>query len=662
MTIKDKAPGTKRQAQRSPLRIGVDTGGTFTDFVLERDGHLTLFKLPSTPSDPSLAIRQGLERICAETAAQLDRLEVVHGTTVGTNALLQRRGARIALVTTRGFEDVLVIGRQARPELYNLNAIKPPSLVEDELRLGVRERVVASGEVIEALEERELEELVEKVKRAGVEAVAISLLFSFLHPEHEERIASALAPLGVPLSISSRILPEYREYERTSTVAINAYLQPLMGRYLNRLSAAKLRVMQSSGGSISADVAAVEPVRTILSGPSGGVVGALRAAQSAGIKNVITFDMGGTSTDVALCDGGAIRTTNEATVAGFPVAVSVMDIHTVGAGGGSIARVDEGGSLRVGPESAGADPGPACYGRSLLPTVTDAHVVLGHFGGAGLLGGEFKLDEQRARDAIAHLADDLSRVAGKRTGITAAAEGVLAVANTNMERALRHISVERGHDPRQFALMPFGGAGGLHAVDLARALRIPTVIVPTAPGALSAVGVLVADVIKDQSRTVMFTSKQIAKLGKVFVEMEREATKVLRGEGFPSSKQRHERSLAMRYRGQSFELEVRDTTGNLAAAFHRAHRERYGYAQEQSEIEIVSARVRSFGLVEKLAQRKISSRDKRSYGNIYRREELGAGAKLKTPCIVTEYSATTLIDADSKARIDSYGNILISVG
>jgi len=650
-------------ASRQLIRIGVDTGGTFTDFVFERDGRLTLFKLPSTPSDPSLAIRQGLDRICAETGAQLDRLEVVHGTTVGTNALLQRRGARIALVTTRGFEDVLVIGRQARPELYNLNAIKPPPLVTDELRMGVRERVVASGEVIEPLDERELESLVEKVKRAGVEAAAISLLFSFLHPEHEELIASALAPLGVPLSISSRILPEYREYERTSTVVINAYLQPLMGRYLNRLSATKLRVMQSSGGSISAEVAAVEPVRTILSGPSGGVVGALRAAQSAGIKNVITFDMGGTSTDVALCDSGAIHTTNEATVAGLPVAVSVMDIHTVGAGGGSIARVDEGGSLRVGPESAGADPGPACYGRSLLPTVTDAHVVLGHFGGAGLLGGEFKLDEQRARDAIAKLAEDLSRVSGKRTSITAAAQGVLAVANTNMERALRHISVERGHDPRQFALLPFGGAGGLHAVDLARALRIPTVIVPTAPGALSAVGVLVADVIKDQSRTVMFTHqpKEIAKLGKVFVEMEGKATKVLRSEGFPSSKQRHERSLAMRYRGQSFELEVRDTARDLAAAFHRAHRERYGYAQEQSEIEIVSARVRSFGLVEKLAQRKIESGENKSANNIYRRDELRAGAKLKTPCIVTEYSATTLIDADSKARIDAYGNILISL-
>jgi N-methylhydantoinase A len=651
-------------ASRQLIRIGVDTGGTFTDFVFERDGHLTLFKLPSTPSDPSLAIRQGLDRICAETGAQLDRLEVVHGTTVGTNALLQRRGARIALVTTRGFEDVLVIGRQARPELYNLNAVKGRPLVEDDLRLGVCERVVASGEVIEPLDERELDALVEKLRRAEIEAVAISLLFSFLHPEHEERIASALASLGVPLSISSRILPEYREYERTSTVVINAYLQPLMGRYLNRLSTTKLRVMQSSGGSISAEVAAIEPVRTILSGPSGGVVGALRAAHSAGIKNVITFDMGGTSTDVALCDSGSIRTTNEATVAGLPVAVSVMDIHTVGAGGGSIARVDEGGSLRVGPESAGADPGPACYGRSLLPTVTDAHVVLGHFGGAGLLGGEFKLDEKRARDAVAKLADDLSRVSGKRTSINAAAEGVLAVANANMERALRHISVERGHDPQRFALLPFGGAGGLHAVELARALRIPTVIVPTAPGALSAVGVLVADVIKDQSRTVMFTygAQETRKLAKVFAEMEREAAKVLRGEGFPRSRQRHERSLAMRYRGQSFELEVKDTTSDLAKAFHRAHRERYGYSQEQSEIEIVSARLRSFGLVEKLAQRKIETGKSRSHGNIYRREELRAGAKLKTPCIVTEYSATTLIDADSKARVDSFGNILITVG
>jgi len=668
-------------ASRQPIRIGVDTGGTFTDFVFERDGRLELFKLPSTPSDPSVAIQQGLNRICAETGARLDRVEVVHGTTVGTNALLQRRGARIALVTTRGFEDVLVIGRQARPELYNLNAVKPPPLVADELRLGVSERVVASGEVIEPLSERDLRSLIRKLKRERVEAVAICLLFSFLHPEHEERIASALASLEAPLSISSRILPEYREYERTSTVVINAYLQPLMGRYLRRLSGEQntklnLRVMQSSGGSISAGVAAVEPVRTILSGPSGGVVGALRAAHSAGIANVITFDMGGTSTDVALCDSGAIRTTNEAMVAGLPVAVSVMDIHTVGAGGGSIARVDEGGSLRVGPESAGADPGPACYGRSLLPTVTDAHVVLGHFGGAGLLGGEFKLDEKRSTEALSKLAGDLSKVSGKRTSVVAAAEGVLSVANTNMERALRHISVERGHDPRQFALLPFGGAGGLHAVDLARALRIPAIIAPTAPGALSALGVLVADVIKDQSRTVMFRyeEKQIARLGKVFAEMEKEAATVLRGEGFSRARQRHERSLAMRYRGQSFELEVRNTSGDLRAAFHRAHCERYGYAQEQSEIEIVSARVRSLGLVEKLPQTKLSRGKAKPHEKVtahlhglkatvalYRREQLSANVKLITPCIVTEYSATTLIDADSKARSDPFGNLIIDL-
>jgi N-methylhydantoinase A len=664
---------------RDPLRVGVDTGGTFTDFVFDQNGQISLFKVPSTPADPSLAISQGLERICTEINVPLTHIEVVHGTTVGTNALLQRRGARTALITTKGFEDVLVIGRQARPELYNLNAVKPPPLVPDELRLGVAERVVASGEVLQALDETSLGALVEKLRGENVESVAVSLLFSFLHPQHEEQVEKAIAALGVPVSISSRILPEYREYERTSTVVINAYLQPLMGRYLKRLNSGfGLRVMQSSGGSISAEMAAVEPVRTILSGPSGGVVGALRAAQSAGLGNIITFDMGGTSTDVALCDGGAIRTTNEATVAGLPVAVSVMDIHTVGAGGGSIARVDEGGSLRVGPESAGADPGPACYGRSLLSTVTDAHVVLGHFGGGGLLGGEFKLDAKRAHEAMQQLANDLSRVSGTRCSVVAAAEGVLSVANTNMERALRHISVERGHDPRQFALLPFGGAGGLHAVELARALRIPLVIAPPAPGALSAVGVMVADVIKDQSRTVMFTNepKQIARLGKVFADMEREAGALLRAEGFARAKQRHERSLAMRYRGQSFELEVKTTTGDIAGSFHRAHRERYGYAQEASEIEIVSARLRSFGLVPKLPVRKISvaSGTAKPHGNVvtyfggrkvnahvYRRDELRGGVKLKTPCIVTEYSATTLIPGDARARVDKCGNILIEL-
>ena len=672
--------------KKPKVRVGVDTGGTFTDFVFEQDSRLQVFKLPSTPSDPSQAITEGLNRIC-ETGLTLEDIEVVHGTTVGTNALLQRRGARTALVTTRGFEDVLVIGRQARPELYNLNAIKPPALVVDELRLGVTERVVASGEVIERLNERELPKLVSKLKHSGAESVAISLLFSFLHPEHEERIASALEVLGIPLSISSRILPEYREYERTSTVVINAYLQPLMGRYLKRLTTSatngrpfSLRVMQSSGGSISADLAANEPVRTILSGPSGGVVGALRSARAAGFDNIITFDMGGTSTDVALCDGGSIRTTNEAVVAGFPVAVSVMDIHTVGAGGGSIARVDEGGSLRVGPESAGADPGPACYGRSDLPTVTDAHVVLGHFGGVGLLGGDFPLDEKRANAVMSKLAADLTKASGKRCRVVAAAEGVVSVANTNMERALRHISVERGHDPRQFTLLPFGGAGGLHAVELARSLRIPTIIAPTSGGALSAIGVLVADVIKDQSRTVMLAcdTTSLKTLPQVFKDMEREARAVLKAEGFSDKKQRHERSLAMRYRGQSFELEVKETSGAIAAAFHRTHRERYGYAQEGSQVEIVSVKLRSLGLVEQMRQQKLPAQRQPSKAKphekvmaylsgqrvsvgVYRRDELKAGTRLTTPCIVTEYSATTLLPDDVEARLDEFGNLIIQM-
>ena len=538
---------TKKVRTSDRVRAGVDTGGTFTDFVFESEGELRIFKLASTPDDPSRAITEGLRRIAEETGLHLSALDVVHGTTVGTNALLQRRGARTALVTTSGFEDVIEIGRQARPELYNLNAVKPSPLVSSELRFGVRERVVASGEVIEPLEENEVAVLLEKLRRANCESIAISLLFSFAHPKHERLIAKALAALGVPLSVSHQVLPEYREYERTSTVTVNAYLQPLMGRYLGRLSVSAagetkqtsatnrrtkskdqrpgLRVMQSSGGSISAAAAANEPVRTILSGPAGGIVGALRAGRTAGFENIITFDMGGTSTDVALCDRDGMRLTNEATVAGVPVAVPMMDIHTVGAGGGSIARVDEGGSLRVGPESAGADPGPACYGRTLLPTVTDAHVVLGHFPGAALLGGEFKLDEARAREALNKLTSEMSKAARRKVNINDAAHGVLDVVTTNMERALRHISVERGNDPREFALVPFGGAGGLHAVALARTLRIPRILVPASPGALSAVGVLAADVVKDQSRTVMLDAARDIelRLERVFGEMEKQA-------------------------------------------------------------------------------------------------------------------------------------------
>ncbi|MEP6707711.1 MAG: hydantoinase/oxoprolinase family protein [Pyrinomonadaceae bacterium] len=663
------------------VRVGVDTGGTFTDFVFETKKKLRVFKLASTPHDPSSAITEGLKRIAAETGARLSALEVVHGTTVGTNALLQRRGARTALVTTRGFEDVLVIGRQARPELYNLNAVKPPPLIPTALRFGVRERVAASGEVIEKLDKNDVAALLRDLRKARVESIAICLLFSFLVPEHEKQIADALESLNVPLSISHEILPEYREYERTSTLAINAYLQPLMGSYLSRLGARtrRLRVMQSSGGSISAAAAAREPVRTILSGPAGGIVGATRAAQAAGFENLITFDMGGTSTDVALCDRAVLRLTNEAMVAGMPVAVPMLDIHTVGAGGGSIARVDEGGSLRVGPESAGADPGPACYGKSLFPTVTDAHVVLGHLPGAALLGGEFKLDEKRSRKALIRLAADLGSAARRKVSAIEAAQGVLEVVNVNMERALRHVSVERGHDPREFALMPFGGAGGLHAVELARGLRIPRVILPAHPGALSAVGIVASDVVKDQSRTIMLEVERgrVRQLEGVFRAMERLARAALGREGFPKSRQRHDQSLAMRYKGQSFELEIKNSRGDLAAAFHRAHRERYGYAQEKNTIEVVTARLRSLGLVAKLSVERTKTpaavkgpakpndyvetylAGKLVRASVYDREQLKAGARLRAPCIITEYSATTLIPAGARARVDQFGNLIV---
>ncbi|HLM55181.1 MAG TPA: hydantoinase/oxoprolinase family protein [Pyrinomonadaceae bacterium] len=677
-----KGGGEKR------VRVGVDTGGTFTDFVAQTGGRAVVFKLPSTPDDPSRAIAEGLRRVARETGARLRDLEVVHGTTVGTNALLERRGARAALVTTKGFEDVLVIGRQARARLYDLGWSRPAPLVPEALRFGVRERIGADGSVIEELDDGEVSALVRKLKRAGAESIAVCLLFSFADASHERRIEHALREElpDVPLSISHRILPEYREYERTSTVAINACLQPLMGAYLSRLGAhlpgRRLRVMQSSGGSISAGVAADEPVRTILSGPAGGVVGATHASVGAGLPDVITFDMGGTSTDVALCAGGRLRLTNEAAVSGLPVAVPVLDIHTVGAGGGSIARVDAGGSLRVGPESAGADPGPACYGRSLLPTVTDANLVLGRFGGADLLGGDFPLDEARARKALTGLAGEMAAAAGRAVSAEEAALGVVRVVNAGMERALRAVSVERGHDPRAFTLVTFGGAGGLHAAELARGLRVPRVVVPRDPGALSAVGCLRADVVKNTSRTLMLEEgpRAGAAIERHFREMERAARAALKREGFEQARQRHERTVAARYRGQSFELEVEWGGGRgLSERFHREHEARYGYAQTSGAVEIVSARLRSSGLVEKLeegparrvrASTKVTAphRTARVYFEggarevaVYRREQLRPGARLQTPCVVTEYSSTTLVTQGARAFLDGAGNLIIEL-
>jgi N-methylhydantoinase A len=688
----------KRGREEARVRVGVDTGGTFTDFVYMAGGRARIFKVPSTPDDASRAIVEGLRRVAREAGVSLRDLEVVHGTTVGTNALLERQGARAALVTTEGFEDVLVIGRQARASLYDLNWARPAPLVEDRLRFGVRERVAADGSVVEELTDEDVASLVRKLKRARVESIAVCLLFSFARPEHERKIERAImeALPNVPLSVSHRILPEYREFERTSTVAINAYLQPLLGSYLERLgshvSPRRLRVMQSSGGSISARAAAVEPVRTILSGPAGGVVGATHEARAAGFEEIITFDMGGTSTDVALCASGHVRLTNEANVAGLPVAVPMLDIHTVGAGGGSIARVDAGGSLRVGPQSAGAVPGPACYGRSDLPTVTDANLVLGRFGGADLLGGEFKLDEARAVGALNALARGMSEASGRAVTAIEAALGVVRVVNAGMERALRAVSVERGFDPRACALVSFGGAGGLHASELARALRVPRVVVPREPGALSALGCLRADVLKSLSRTLMLevgdegARTNVAARGsageieRAFAALEREARAALKREGFEDARQRHVRTIAARYRGQSFELELAWSGGRrLVERFHAEHEARYGYAQTANSIEVVSARLLSAGLVEELKE-EIRARARQSRSTVpprstarvyfdegarevavYRREELDAGARLRSPCVVTEYSSTTLVPAFARASTDARRNLIIEL-
>ncbi len=678
--------------RRATLRIGVDTGGTFTDFIAVLGARQLAFKIPSTPHAPAEAILQGLARILSELAGEQFDPQIVHGTTVATNALLERKGARTALITTAGFEDVLEIGRQARPDLYNFNGTRPAPLVPAELRFGVNERIAADGSVLTVLSVTELAKLTRQLKRVRVESIAVSLLFSFAHPAHEQAIAAALAELNVPISISHEILPEYREYERTSTVVINAYLAPLVSRYLQQLVAqlnsefripnSALRIMQSSGGSISAETAAREPVRTILSGPAGGVVAATRCAALAGYADALTFDMGGTSTDVALCQG-APRTTNEAQITGLPVAVPMLDIHTVGAGGGSIAYVDAGGALRVGPESAGADPGPACYGKGRLQdiraTVTDANCVLGRFAGGGLLNGEMKLDEARAAAALDELAAAMSKASAQRVTRAQAALGVIRVANANMERALRLVSIERGYDPRRFTLVSFGGAGGLHAAALAEALRIPRVLIPANPGAFSALGVLLADVVKDYSRTVMLTVEAGDALPRSvaaeFARMEKQATRDLRAEGFSAAQSQLVRALAMRYRGQSFELEIA-ATGDVLRAFHQAHQARYGHADAGKAVEIVSLRLRAIGVTEKPALaaaariRKHQAKPARTAEvvltgkpvrvPVYEREALVPGAQLAAPAIVVEYGSTTLLPGGWQAGVDRWQNLVLA--
>jgi N-methylhydantoinase A len=676
------------------MRIAIDTGGTFTDCVFVRSGRLEILKLPSTPRNPADAISRALEKILAgEDATHPAGLDLVCGTTVGTNALLERRGGRVALVTTSGFEDVLEIGRQARPRLYDLLVKKAEPLVPQARRFGLAERLDFEGSVLLSPGRREIARVVRAVARSGAQSVAVCLLFSFVNPKHEKVISRTLSAAGFHVSASHEILPEYREFERTSTTVVNAYLVPVVRRYLQEIerhaiawsargrkrlrqfAPARVRVMQSNGGILSAQAAAREPVRTILSGPAGGVLGAQYVAGLAGIERIITFDMGGTSTDVALMDarkGNSLATTSETIVSGLPVAVPMLDIHTVGAGGGSLARFDRAGALRVGPESAGADPGPICYGRGEKPTVTDANLLLGRIPKTGLLGGAFELDLARTRRLM-------ERARGAMGSVEQFAQGILDVANSVMEKAIRVISVERGYDPRDYTLVAFGGAGALHACDLASALEIPRVLVPCFPGALSALGILRADVAKDFSHTIRLEVRSASqfrgKLRLEFAALEREGRAQMRAEGFAPTSVRIDRTLDMRYAGQSYELIV-PLAGDYVAAFHRAHEQRYGYSDRSRSCEVVNIRARFSGSVPKPSLPKLRIGDsnperaivtraavlfsgRRHSTGIYDRSKLRTGNRIPGPVIVTEYSATTAIPPLWTGRVDSFGNLIL---
>jgi N-methylhydantoinase A len=637
-----------------------------------------MLKVFSTPADPSHAIVEVVKKIGLPNSITL-----LHGTTVGTNTLLQRKGARVALVTTAGFEDAIEIGRQSRPKLYDLFFDRVAPLVPADLRFGVHERTSSDGEILEVPTPEELASLVNLLRNKSVEAVAVSLLFSFANSKNEIAVTTALEALAVPLSVSHHILPEFREYERTSTVVVNAYLQPVMQHYLENLdqrvrrlgAAAKVFVMQSSGGITTLSAAAREPVRTILSGPAGGVVGAAAVARRSGYERIISFDMGGTSTDVALVDREA-HASSQSEIAGLSVGVPMLDIHTVGAGGGSIARFDPAGALRVGPESAGADPGPICYGRGNEPSVTDANLILGRLQPRRFLGGEFTLNLERTQRLIA---DWLKEKASSLT-VQEFAAGVIRVVNATMEKAIRVVSVERGFDPREFALVSFGGAGSLHACELAKSLSVPRVIVPPLPGALSALGILVSDVVKDYSRTVLWSISgelPIGKLDREFNLLRRTAETALHEEGWKGAI-RYQSSVDIRYRGQGHELNI-PYSHRMVDDFRREHQRRYGYSYPDRGVELVTLRLRAKVKSESSRRvrieqspfrpakaRRIETASVHFHGvklvtAVHAREELQPGKKYYGPAVIAEYSATTVVPPGLSFSLDKAGSLVIQI-
>lgn len=657
------------------IRIGVDSGGTFTDIVVLIDDEIKVSKVPSTPHDPSIAIYEGLKEFLRSGQSF-----IIHGTTVGTNALLEKKGGKIALLTTEGFEDVIFIGRQTRKKLYSLQGESRNHLVSPSLCFGLKERILASGKVEKPLELRELERIVRVLKKEKVEAVAICFLHSYINPDHENLVAQELSRLGFKVSASSALLPEHREYERTSTTVINAYLMPVMDRYLSaleeKLSGSELKIMQSNEGYISAEKARGEPIKTILSGPTGGVVGAWNLARLSGFRNVISFDMGGTSTDVSLING-SIRRSMENIVGDFPIRLPMVDVHSVGAGGGSVVYVDEGGLLRVGPQSVGANPGPACYGIGDLPAVTDANVYLGRLDPDFFLGGKMKIYPEKSQKALERIA----RKIGK--SLTETALGVIEIANASMEKAIRVISVERGYDPRNFALISFGGAGGLHAVEMAEHLRIPKVIVPRFAGVLSALGLLMAKSIKDYSRSFLKLAQSTdpEELEKIYKEMEKQAIQEMAEDGFSPDDVLLERQLDLRYLGQSYELTIPFRTGsfhnyNYINDFHRQHRRLFSYYHQHRPVEIVNLRVRAIARSKKVKLKPFEAqpevprkaylkkqwlfyRKDRYQADVYNRSELLAGNLISGPALIVDGESTTFLPPGYQALVDNYLNLII---
>ncbi len=660
--------------------VGIDVGGTFTDIAILEDGRLSVHKLSSTPDDPSRGTLQGV------TETGTTGADFVHGSTVATNALLEGKGGRTALVTTLGFEDVLEIGRQARSELYDLNLDRTPALAPWELRFGLPERVDHTGTIIEDLEAGAIETVLSLLREAQVDAVAVSFLFSFLNSAHEDMVLDALQRLPGPpfISISSRVLPEFREYERTSTVVVNSYVGQVMARYLGKMEESLgqgLRIMQSSGGSITAKLASEQPVRTILSGPAGGVVGAFYTAVQAGCPEIITLDMGGTSTDVSLCPGN-IKETTGSNVGGYPIGVPMIEIHTVGAGGGSIARLDSGGALVVGPQSAGADPGPACYGRGDQVTVTDANLMLGRLLPDHFLGGRLSLYPERAESLMGSLASGIGASA------RSTALGIVRVVNATMDRAIRTVSLERGYDPRRFVLVPFGGAGPMHACELAEELGIPKVLVPTYPGILSALGVAIANIVKDYSRTVMLRGEDVSRrrLDEEYHGMEGLAREELRHEGLAVDRMVALRFLDVRYVGQSFELTIdyppptnRDNLPkSISDLFYKAHLQRFGYADRREPVEIVSLRLKLELVMDKpritpqpagepdpsaarMGETEVVFASGPAVTPFYRRESLESGALVEGPALVVQTDTTIVVPPGWGGPVDQYGNLVLTL-